>query len=66
MKRLLLILFIGISGLGFGQGDECFNAVHLGTLPVPEDCMFLPSPTAGFGATITQSGTTTGFTPGNP
>ena len=68
MKFFFLLLFsllIVVTNIN-AQGDDCFNAVDLGTLPTPEDCAFWPSPTAGFGLTITENGTTTGFTPGNP
>ena len=66
MKNFFLLLFsllIVVTNIN-AQGDECFNAVDLGALPTPEACLF--SPTAGIGSPITQNGTTTGFTPGNP
>jgi len=66
MKNLFLLLFgllIGVNTLN-AQGDECFSALDLGALPTPEPCGF--SATPGIGLPITQNGTTTGYTPGNP
>ncbi|MGV6861709.1 MAG: PKD domain-containing protein [Putridiphycobacter sp.] len=64
MKKLVLLFTSGLFTLfSFAQGDDCFNATHLGTLPTPPAC--------GTGSQVATSsinynGTTVGATAENP
>ncbi|MDG2152635.1 MAG: hypothetical protein P8K10_01740, partial [Crocinitomicaceae bacterium] len=64
MKYLILILCVSTFSLLRAQGDDCFNATDLGSIPTPNMCN--GSPAAGMGDAININGTTIGSTPGNP
>ena len=58
--RLILLVFTSIVNLVFAQGDDCSNAVDLGTLPVPNACSGGNPAQYGLGAAITENGSTVG------
>ena len=38
LTRLIILVFTSVVNIVFAQGDDCSNAVDLGTLPTPNAC----------------------------
>ena len=66
LTRLIILVFTTVVNIAFAQGDDCSNAVDLGTLPTPNACTGGNPAQYGVGAAITENGSTIGSTAANP